>query len=117
MQTKIENIIKGDIMNSILKEINDMGWWMMFSWQMADGVICMVFRRAKTPQFVVSWCGKDESRILGEILKNASWIEGFAKEYDIDAKYVEYLEQKNESIKYVKENMEKYGDVQTPDDF
>lgn len=97
-------------MNKILKEINDKHWFLMFSWQMPNGLIYMVFRRTKEPSFVISSCGSDENRIFGEINTQASWIEKFINENGLEPKFDEFIRMKNKSIKYVENNI-KQNDV------
>lgn len=97
-------------MNKILKELNDKHWLLMFSWQMPNGLIYMVFKRTKEPSFVISSCGSDENRIFGEINTQSSWIEEFIKENKLESKFKEFSMKKSKSIKYVKDNV-RYNDM------
>jgi len=74
----------------------------MFSWQMPDSKICIVVKRKNEPQFVVSHCGYDEGKILGEIEVKVAWIESFMEENEIESKFIDFVEKKIESIKYIK---------------
>ena len=92
-------------MNKLLKDLNKKGWFLLFSWQMSDNSLCMIFRRVEMPEFVVFGMGKDENRVLGELSVKASWMDGFIKKHDLEAKYAEFADDKNKTIKYIKNKM------------
>ena len=88
-------------MNKLLKDLNKKGWFLLFSWQLSDNSISMIFRRAKMPEFVVFAIGSDENRVLGELSVKASWMDGFIKKHDLEAKYAEFVDDKKKTLKYL----------------
>ena len=91
-------------MDLILKRLNQMGWYLMLSWQNPDRSLCMVARRTKEPQFVVSSRGDEEGRMLGDLEVKAAWLEKFIEENSLEAKFDEFVRKKEESIRFIQEN-------------
>jgi len=89
-------------MNQILRNINKKGWLLMFSWQLPNGEIYMVFRRIREPQFVVSVSGGDGRDLYSDAEIKIAWLEDFVEREQLDGKWDEFEKYMNKKIKFIK---------------